>query len=99
MDIDIRTISRDPRDFDYALEPGWWRHEEGDSQVLGLAGPLNVHISVSRSGTKYLVDGHLAGRLMIRCDRCLEPYQRDIDAGFSFFLTVTRNCPFTEWTK
>jgi uncharacterized protein len=25
---------------------------------------------------------------MIRCDRCLEPYQRDIDAGFSFFLTI-----------
>jgi len=89
MNIDISTISRGPRDFDYTLKPGWWGHEEGDGQILGLAGPLNVHISVSRAGTKYLVDGRLAGRLMIRCDRCLEPYQRDIDAGFSFFLTVT----------
>jgi len=88
MDIDIRTISGDPRDFDYTLEPGWWGHEEGDGQVLGLAGPLNVHISVSRAGTKYLVDGHLAGRIIIRCDRCLEPYQRDIDAGFSLFLAI-----------
>ena len=88
MNIDISTISRGPRDFDYILEPGWWGREEGGGQILGLAGPLNVHISISRAGTKYRVDGRLAGRLMIRCDRCLEPFQRDIDAGFSFFLTI-----------
>jgi len=89
MNIDIRTISRGPRDFHYTLEPSWWGHEAGDDQILGLAGPLNVHISVSKVGAKYLVDGRLVGRVMIRCDRCLEPYQHDIDEAFSFFLTVT----------
>ncbi len=88
MNIDIRTVSRGSRDFDYTLGPGWWGHEKGDGQIQGLAGPLKVHISASKAGTKYLVDGRLAGRLMIRCDRCLEPYQRDIDAGFSFFLAI-----------
>lgn len=88
MNIDIRTISRGPRDFDYTLGLDWWGHEGGDGQILGLARPLNVHISISKAGTKYMVDGRLAGRLIIRCDRCLEPYQRDIDAGFSFFLAI-----------
>lgn len=91
MNIDIRTISRVPRDFYYTLEPGWWGHEKGDGPILGLAGPLNVHISIAKVGAKYLVDGRLAGRLIIRCDRCLEPYQREIDAGFSFFLTIARS--------
>ena len=91
MNIDISSLSRGPRDFDYTLDPGWWGCEEGDGQILGLSGPLNVHIRISRAGTKYLVDGRLVGRLVIRCDRCLEPYQLDLDSEFSFFLKVAKS--------
>jgi uncharacterized protein len=91
MNIDISSLSRGPRDFDYTLEPGWWGREEEGGQILGLSGPLNVHIRISRAGTKYLVDGRLKGRLVIRCDRCLEPYQRDLDSEFSFFLKVAQS--------
>jgi uncharacterized protein len=89
MIIDLRTISHGARHFDFTLEPGWWKRDEGYDQILGLDSPLNVHISISRLGSKYLFDGNLVGRLMIRCDRCLEPYYHNVDSDFQFFLSVS----------
>lgn len=84
----MRTISHGPRHFNFSLEPGWWGREEGNDQVLGLANTINVSIDISRVGSKFRVDGHLVGRIKIRCDRCLEPYQRDVDSEFSLFLII-----------
>ena len=89
MIIDLRTISQGPRHFDFTLEPGWWKRDEEYDQITGLDSALNVHLSISRLGGKYLVDGRLGGRLIIRCDRCLEPCYKDVDSEFQFFLTVS----------
>ena len=88
MIIDLRSISHGARYFDFTLEQGWWKQDEGYDQILGLDSPLNVHISISRLGSKFLLDGRLVSRLIIRCDRCLEPYYRDVDSEFQLFLTT-----------
>ena len=88
MIIDMRTISHGSRHFEFLLEAGWWAREEKYDQILDLAKALNVRINISRVGDKYRVDGRLFGRLKIRCDRCLEPYKRDIATEFSLFLMM-----------
>jgi len=86
--IDLRTILTAPRYFDFTLEPDWWQADEENDQILGLNGPLRVHISISRAGSKYVLDGRLSGRLRLRCDRCLEPFYNDLESDFRLFLTL-----------
>ena len=88
MIIDLRTILESPRGFDLALSPSWWHSEGKLDPVLGLEGPLKVHGSIYRAGGKYVLDGHLSGRLLVRCDRCLEPFRQDLDSDFRLFLAL-----------
>jgi uncharacterized protein len=88
MVIDLRTILRDPRHFDYSLEPAWWQIDEGNDQILGLEGPLKVQISISRDGSKFALRGRLLGGLQVRCARCLELYVRDLRTDFRWFLAT-----------
>ena len=57
-----------------------------NDQILGLDSPLDVHISISKVGSKYALGGRLSGHFQIICDRCLEPYHRDLDTDFKLFL-------------
>jgi len=86
MIIDLKTISQVPRSFDLSLDPGWWRSEPENDQILGLDGPLKAQITISRNGSKYLMDGSLSGSLDLRCDRCLETYQHQLAFDFSCSL-------------
>jgi uncharacterized protein len=88
MIIDLRSILTAPRHFDFTLEPDWWRGDGEDNQILGLDSPLSVHISISRAGSKYVLEGSLSGRLKLRCDRCLEPFNNDLNSDFSLFLSL-----------
>ncbi len=88
MIIDLRTILTAPRHFDFTLEPGWWQGDEEDDQILGLDSPLTVQISISRAGSKYVLEGRLSGRLRLRCGRCLEPFYNDLKSNFRLFLTL-----------
>jgi uncharacterized protein len=88
MIIDLRTISRGDRHFDFILEPGWWQGFWEHDQVLGLDCPLEVHIEISKVESKYVLDGNLKGGLQVRCDRCLEPYHRDLESSFKLVLTL-----------
>lgn len=88
MIVDLRTVLHGPRQLDFTLEPSWWRCAEQNNQILGLASPFEVHISISKAGSRYLLNGRLSGRLRIRCDRCLEPYKRDLDSDFSLYLAA-----------
>lgn len=91
MIIDLRTISHGPRCFDFTLGPDWWQVGQSDDQILGLDGPLVVKISITRAGSKYVVDGRLSGQLTLRCDRCLEPYGHHIEPDFRLFISVSHS--------
>ena len=86
MIIDLKTISHGSRHFDFSFEPGWWKNAEEDEQILGLVGPMRGHVEIALSGSRYFLEGRLAGRLKIQCDRCLEPYEHDMASGFQLSL-------------
>ena len=88
MIIDLKTVLHGSRHFDFNFEPGWWKNAEENDQILGLVGPLKGRIKISQSGSKYLLEGRVAGRLRIRCDRCLEPYDHDIASDFQLSLAM-----------
>lgn len=88
MIIDLKTVLLAPRRFEFSLEPGWWQGDREKDQIVGLDGPLKVEINIARAGSKYVLDGHLSGRLILRCDRCLERYARGLESDFRFFLAV-----------
>ena len=90
MIIDLKTIVHGPREYEFVLEPDWWRHEEGDAQIRGLAGPLAVHMSIYRAGDKFVLDGRVNGRLRVVCDRCVEEYEHEVRSEFQMYLAVPR---------
>ena len=88
MIVDLKTISDIPRRFDLLLAPDWWVAEEEGGQVLGLDGPLEVHIVLYRAGSRYVLEGRLSGGFCGICDRCLDPYKSPLAAEFRVFLTL-----------
>jgi uncharacterized protein len=87
MIIDLRHILEEPRQFDFTFHPGWWQDAEGDDQIMGLEGPIVVSGTIRKEGESFALDGALKGHLKIRCDRCLEPYQFQLDSRFRLVLT------------
>lgn len=67
-------------------EPDRWRESEAGEQVLGLDGPLRVEVRIKRTGDKFILDGNLKGGVLVRCDRCLEPYHADLDSDLHLYL-------------
>jgi uncharacterized protein len=88
MIVDLRTILQETQDFLFVLEKGWWRHEGPNDPVLGMEKPLQVKIRIEKAGDKYIFDGELEGKILARCDRCLEPYSHDIKTSFHLFLAL-----------
>lgn len=88
MIIDLKTVLLAPRRFEFSLEPGWWQGDQENDQIIGLGGPLKVEINIEKAGSKYVLDGRLSGRLLIRCDRCLEHYESDLESDFRLFLAL-----------
>ena len=89
MLIDLQTIS-EPTEFNEVLEEGWWHSALGDEQVLGLDGPLRLKVKVSKAADKFLVQGMIHGAIRIRCDRCLEPFQKNVKSEFHVYLVAPR---------
>jgi uncharacterized protein len=89
MIIDLQAIT-DETEFSEVLEEGWWRSGARGDQILGLDAPLRVTIKVSKAGDKFLVEGTLRGGIQIRCDRCLEPFHREMQSQFHVYLVVPR---------
>jgi uncharacterized protein len=86
MIIDLSSVSTAPRRFPMTLESDWWRGDAEYDQVLALNRPLKVTTTIYRAGSKYVLEGHLSGGLTIRCDRCLEPYDIELESDFRVFL-------------
>jgi uncharacterized protein len=85
MIINLQTITEETH-FDEVLPQEWWQAGDPNQQVLGLSGPLEVHIKVSKAADKFLVGGTLSGRVRVRCDRCLEVFDWELKSNFSVYL-------------
>jgi uncharacterized protein len=91
MIIDLRPITDIPRHFELRLDAGWWESSDVQGQVPGLDGPLCARINIARAGSKFILEGSFSGRLLMTCDRCLEPYGLDIKNDFKVFVTRRSN--------
>ena len=88
MIVDLQNISRTPRQFDLTLQPEWWREGSDDIRIQGLEGPLEVQLTVSRDGERFLINGRLEGSLRLVCDRCLETYAFSLSHDFRLSLAL-----------
>ncbi len=88
MKIDLRSILHGERKFRFQVGPQWWEEQCRDNEALNLDGALAVTISVSSSGSKYILDGRLKGTVILECDRCLESYRRQLETEFRIVLVA-----------
>jgi len=88
MIIDLKTITHEPRHFQFTLTPDWWKRESEEDQILGFDVPLDVRMTVYKAGEKFVLEGSLTGRFRMRCDRCLDAYLRDFSSDFRTFLSL-----------
>ncbi len=86
MLIDLKTINHTPGHYNLNLQPDWWVKNDEDDQILGLDGPLAADLKIARSGSKFIVTGQLSGKVKLLCDRCLEPFSRDLQSEFEISL-------------
>ena len=89
MIIDLQTITEET-EFSKVMGEGWWQPAPGDDQILGLDGPLRVMARVSKAVDKFLVRGTIRGGVRIRCDRCLEPFRREVNSQFQVDLVIPK---------
>jgi uncharacterized protein len=90
MIIDLQAITEET-EYSDVLREGWWQPDPGDEQILGLDGPLRVRAKVAKAVDKFLVHGTIHGGVLIRCDRCLEPFHREMESEFQVYLLVPRD--------
>jgi len=87
MIIRLKELIQGPRHVNLRFDPNWWGKGDPNHQVLGLAGPLEVHLTLARDGSHYAVNGKLFGDVWLRCDRCAEAYQYKVQSEFALVLT------------
>ncbi|MFC1532065.1 DUF177 domain-containing protein [Thermodesulfobacteriota bacterium] len=89
MIINLKAIPKDgTRSIEFHLDNDWWNPDGRNDQVLGFDIPLAVKIEIYRAGDKYALEGDLAGRLQIICDRCLDVYRLDLRFDFRQILAL-----------
>ena len=88
MIIDLTSILRDPRRFEFTLHPDWWRGVDYGEQVVGLAGPLKVQVTISRAGKKFTASGVVSGSVRLQCGRCLDEFVQDLESDFEACLSL-----------
>ena len=86
MIVDLRSVLHGPRYFNLTLKADWWQGNGEDDQIVGLDGPLEASLSISRAGAEYLLEGRLSGRFRLKCGRCLEVYSHDLGCDFRVCL-------------
>jgi len=89
MKIDLTNIPSEGKKADFRLTPDWWRPDPDEDRIVGLEGPLSAWIKIYPAGKKIVVEGFLSTRLLLRCDRCLEPYSWDLSMDFRIYLSIS----------
>jgi uncharacterized protein len=89
MKIDLTNIPSEGKEVNFMLTPDWWRPDLDEDRILGLESPLSVKIRIYLAGRKIVVEGFLSTTLLLRCDRCLEPYSWDLSKDFRIYLSIS----------
>ncbi len=88
--IDLKTIPETGKHQRFRMEPRDWRPTEEADGVVELAGPLMLEADLQRAGSRILLKGHLQGDVRIRCDRCLDTFERHVDTRFQTFFPLPK---------
>jgi uncharacterized protein len=88
MILDLKALPEET-EVSGVLESDWWQPSENDS-ILGIDGPLHVKVKVTHVGDKFLLDGRVKGGIVLRCDRCLDSFHRQVESVFHVFLVSPR---------
>jgi len=89
MKIDLTNIPPEGRQTNFSLAPDWWKPDFSEDRIVGLESPVSAWIKIYPAGKKIIVDGFLSARLLLRCDRCLEPYSWDLSTDFRISLSIS----------
>jgi uncharacterized protein len=95
MIIDLQNVTEETHVHE-VLDRDWWQMTDPSQQVLGFGSPIEVDVKVSKAADKFLVDGTLTGRVKVRCDRCLEPFDLEVKSKFNVYLAVNPSGPSDE---
>jgi len=96
MKIDLTNIPPGGKKVDFKFEPEWWPPDSGEDRILGFERPVSGWISIQSAGKKIAVKGFLSTRLVLQCDRCLDPYGVDFNTDFSFYLSTAHIAGISE---
>ena len=88
MIVDLKTIYKEPKPFNFVFEKGFLNGYTEDGSVLGVDSPIKVEVSISRINDMFLLEGSISGRLEMKCDRCLDSYYHTLDSKFRSYLTT-----------
>lgn len=89
MKIDLTNIPPGGKRANFRLTPDWWKPGPDEDRIVGLKGPLSAWINIYPAGKKMVVEGSLSTGLLLRCDRCLEPYSWDLSTDFRIYLSMS----------
>ncbi len=89
MKIDLTNIPSGGKQTDLVLKPDWWKPDLDEDRIVGLESPLSAWIKIYPAGKKIIIQGSLSTRLLLRCDRCLEPYGWDLSKDFRIYLSIS----------
>ena len=88
MKIDLTKIPSGGKEINFSLEPDWCKQDFDEDRVVGLDSPLSARLKIYPAGEKIVVDGFLSAKLLLRCDRCLETYSKDVTTDFRVYLSL-----------
>lgn len=91
MKIDLTSIPPEGKSLNLRLTPDWWKPDSDEDRIMGIESPFSAGIKIYPAGKKIVLEGFLSTRLLLRCDRCLEPYSWDLSTDFRIYLSM---CPF-----
>lgn len=56
--------------------------------IAGSSGDVECRLVFSKQVRQYFLTGHVKGCLKLTCQRCLEPYDQEIDSHFTLLLVA-----------
>ena len=86
MIIDLSTIKDEVKGFHIVYDISWWIREGEHDPVLGFLSPFVMDIQISKIKKGYMLEGKVTGKILVRCDRCLEEVEYFINPNFRLFL-------------
>ena len=89
MKIDLTNIPPEGKEFKFKFAQDWWKTDFEEERILGLSAPLSAWIRIQPVGKRISTEGSVSTRLLLRCDRCLEPYSWDLSKDFRIFLSLS----------